>query len=67
EVVIPTAFFGFFGGLQYFLIAWLLQWYRNKVVAENQRRLGRCVQCDYDLRGSPANYCSECGHRYRSQ
>ena len=41
-------------------LLWPLRRFRRRRTARRRRRLGLCLRCNYDLRGS-ANRCPECG------
>ena len=41
-------------------ILWALRRVRRAAVRRRRARLGLCMKCGYDLRGSPGR-CSECG------
>jgi hypothetical protein len=43
-------------------LAWVVRRVRRSAVRRRRARRGLCVHCGYDLRGSPAGRCSECGH-----
>ena len=42
-------------------LAWLGVRTRRTLVLRRRKRLGLCLNCGYDLRGSPGGRCSECG------
>jgi hypothetical protein len=42
-------------------LLWLAATGRRAWVRRRRRRLGRCLACGYDLRGTPSGRCSECG------
>ena len=43
------------------IVAAIIFWWIPIFIARDGRRPGECVDCGYDLRGSPSNTCPECG------
>jgi hypothetical protein len=42
-------------------LLWLAAYGRRRRLIRRRNRLGLCLRCGYDLRGSPPGRCSECG------